>query len=63
MGCRVCVPFLSVCNEKRRPGRCYRAADVAWPRILDGVGSSGKDGDAGARRKLLDVLEADLAEA
>jgi hypothetical protein len=33
-------------GEKRRPGRCYRAADVAWPIILTGLLASSKKGAA-----------------
>jgi hypothetical protein len=55
-------PWTDPEREKRRPGRCYRAADVAWWRILDGVASGGKNGDPGSRGQLLHVAEADLAE-
>src|SRR3954467_4258487 len=58
----LCVPLPLGVGEKRRPGRCYRAADVAWPRILDRVGPGGKDSDACPGSKFPNVLEADLAE-
>src|SRR3954471_10564319 len=54
---RVTPPF-PVTGEKRRPGRCNRAADVAWPEILIGATLGGKDHGAAPGPELANILEA-----
>ena len=49
-------------REKRRPGRCYRAADVARLKIRTGVFPSGKERGAGTGGELLEVSEPDPLE-
>src|SRR4029079_9087509 len=61
MGCRMCVPSVSF-GRKTTSGPVLPRRGRRLARIRKGVGSGGKDGDAGSRRELLDVLEADLAE-
>jgi hypothetical protein len=57
-----CCPEVFAESIKRRPGRCYRAADVAWRESLAVVAAHGKERGSVSGGQLLEILESDLSK-